>query len=87
MLRTTIDYGIDLGTTNSAIALATGGTSSSPYGHYLALGADGKVTGWANYLQPGGIYGETNLSALSNSIITAIATLSILLLCNYSRRH
>ena len=57
----------------NAIALATGGTSGSSTGHYLALGADGKVTAWVNYLQTSGIFGETNLSALSNSIVTAIA--------------
>ena len=58
----------------NAVALATGGSSGSPYGHYLALGADGKVTAWANYSPAGGgSSGETNLSSLSNSIVTAIA--------------
>ena len=57
----------------NAVALATGGTSGSSAGHYVVLGADGKVTSWANYLQTSGSFGETNLSAWSNSIVTAIA--------------
>ena len=57
----------------NAIALATGGTAGNTSGHYLAIGADGKVTAWANYSQTSGFSGETNLSALSNSIVTAIA--------------
>ncbi len=59
----------------NAIALATGGQSgtSTTAAHYLALGADGKVTAWANYFQTSGFTGETNLSPLSNSIVTAIA--------------
>jgi alpha-tubulin suppressor-like RCC1 family protein len=53
----------------NAIALATGGYEDL-YGQYLALGADGKVTAWANYPA---IYGETNVSALSNYFVTAIS--------------
>jgi alpha-tubulin suppressor-like RCC1 family protein len=53
----------------NAIAVATGGFSTY-YGHYLALSADGKVSAWANYST---LYGETNVSALSNSFVTAIA--------------
>jgi alpha-tubulin suppressor-like RCC1 family protein len=52
----------------NAIAVATGGNNYS--GHYFALGADGKLTSWANYYAS---YGETNVSALSNSFVTAIA--------------
>ncbi|HEV2695324.1 MAG TPA: immunoglobulin domain-containing protein [Verrucomicrobiae bacterium] len=54
----------------NCIALATGGASASLNGHYLALGSDGKVTSWASGTVN---YGETNVSALSNSIVTAIA--------------
>jgi alpha-tubulin suppressor-like RCC1 family protein len=54
----------------NAIALATGGGSGLTTGHYLALGSDGKVTAWASGFP---IYGETNVSALSNSIVIAIA--------------
>jgi len=53
----------------NAIAVATGGYQNY-YGDYFALGADGKLTAWANYTP---IYGETNVSALSNSFVTAIA--------------
>jgi alpha-tubulin suppressor-like RCC1 family protein len=53
----------------NAIAVATGGYNNY-YGHYLALGADGKVTAWGNNIPS---YGETNVSALSNSFVTAIA--------------
>jgi alpha-tubulin suppressor-like RCC1 family protein len=69
---TSLSNNLPVNVTN-AVALATGGSSGSPYGHYVALGADGKVTAWANYLQTSGNLGETNLSALSNSIVTAIA--------------
>ncbi|MEY4918309.1 MAG: hypothetical protein RL616_2222, partial [Verrucomicrobiota bacterium] len=57
----------------NAIALATGGATGNSFCHYLALGADGKVTTWASYLQTSGFTGETNLSSLSNSIVTALA--------------
>lgn len=53
----------------NAIAVATGGYLTS-YGDYFALGADGKLASWANYTP---IYGETNVSALSNSFVIAIA--------------
>jgi len=53
----------------NAIAVATGGYQNY-YGDYFALGADGKLTSWANYTPS---YGETNVSALSNSFVTAIA--------------
>ncbi len=54
----------------NAIALATGGATGNLNTHYLALGADGKLTSWANYFPS---YGETNVAALSNSLVTAIA--------------
>lgn len=54
----------------NAVAVATGGAQGNSYGHYLALGADGKVTAWANYFA---YNGETNVAALSNSFVTAIA--------------
>jgi hypothetical protein len=54
----------------NAIAIATGGYADY-YGHYFALGADGKLKSWANYFPV--YYGETNVSALSNSFVTAIA--------------
>ena len=53
----------------NAVAIATGGYANY-YGHYLALGADGKLTAWGNSISS---YGETNVSALSNSFVTAIA--------------
>ena len=53
----------------NAIAIATGGYANY-YGDYFAIGADGKVTAWANYQSS---YGESNVSALSNSVVTAIA--------------
>jgi alpha-tubulin suppressor-like RCC1 family protein len=53
----------------NAIAIATGGYQNY-YGHYFALGSDGKLTSWANYPV---FYGETNVSALSNSTVIAIA--------------
>jgi alpha-tubulin suppressor-like RCC1 family protein len=56
----------------NAIALATGGSVGNGNGSYFALGSDGKLTSWAStgYFP---IYGETNVSALSNSFVTAIA--------------
>jgi alpha-tubulin suppressor-like RCC1 family protein len=58
----------------NAIAVATGGGSYSygtpSYSHYFALGADGKLASWANYYPS---YGETNISALTNAFVTAIA--------------
>ncbi len=55
----------------NAVALATGSSGFNPSGgQYFALGADGRLTSWANNSP---IYGETNVSALSNSIVTAIA--------------
>jgi alpha-tubulin suppressor-like RCC1 family protein len=54
----------------NAIAIATGGSYANPYGLYFALGSDGKLTSWANYYT---YYGETNVSALSNSTVIAIA--------------
>ena len=56
----------------NAIAIATGGYQNY-YGHYFALGADGKLTSWANYTTR---YDETNVAALSNSFVTAIAASS-----------
>jgi len=53
----------------NALAVATAGYNSA-YGDYYALGADGKLYAWANYYAN---YGETNVSALSNSVVTAIA--------------
>ena len=59
----------------NAIAVATGGSSESAYNHYLALGADGKVTAWGNLPigWPVGSVSATNVSALSNVLVTAIA--------------
>ena len=55
----------------NAIALAEGNAGSGQVqGHYLALRADGKVSSWANNIIS---YGETNVSALSNSFVTAVA--------------
>ena len=54
----------------NAIAVATGGSTGSIPGHYLVLGADGKVTAWGNGLT---YYGETNVAALTNYFVTAIA--------------
>jgi alpha-tubulin suppressor-like RCC1 family protein len=54
----------------NAIAIATGGAAGNSSGDYFALGSDGKLTAWASYQA---IYGETNVSALTNSIVTAIA--------------
>ncbi len=59
----------------NAIAVATGGSSGSTYGHYLALGADGKVAAWGNLPigYPLGGVSATNVAALSNSFVIAIA--------------
>jgi alpha-tubulin suppressor-like RCC1 family protein len=54
----------------NAVAIANGGAAGLSAGDYFALGSDGKLTSWANYIP---LYGETNVSALSNSIVTAIA--------------
>ena len=54
----------------NAVAVATGGSAGVSTSHYLALGADGKVTGWANGTS---YYGEATVSALTNYTITAIA--------------
>jgi len=54
----------------NAVAIANGGAAGLSTGDYFALGSDGKLTSWANYAP---LYGETNVSALSNSIVTAIA--------------
>lgn len=52
----------------NAVAIACGTYSS---GHYFALGADGKLKSWSGYSPV--YYNETNVSALSNSFVTAIA--------------
>lgn len=58
----------------NGIAVATGGPGSSPNGHFLALGADGKVTAWGNYFTTSiGVQNETNVSLVTNAFITAIA--------------
>src|ERR1039458_2425018 len=56
-------------TNATAIAVGTLGQGSSA-GHYLALKSDGKISSWS-----GGFvsYGETNVAALSNSTVIAIA--------------
>ena len=56
----------------NTIALATGGNTGIGNSTYFALGSDGKLTSWAS---PGyfPVYAETNVSALSNSFVTAIA--------------
>jgi alpha-tubulin suppressor-like RCC1 family protein len=53
----------------NAVAIATG-NSGNTSSSYFALGADGLLKSWANYIPQ---YGETNFLALSNSIVTAIA--------------
>lgn len=55
----------------NAIAIAVGNYGQqSAAGDYLALSAAGRISSWsAGFSQ----YGETNFSALSNSIVTAIA--------------
>ena len=56
-------------TNATAIAVGNAGVGSSA-GHYLVLKSDGKIASWS-----GGFvsFGETNVAALSNSIVTAIA--------------
>ena len=55
----------------NAIAIAVGnGGLGSPLGHYLALKSDGKISSWSGGFAQ---YGETNVYALSNSFVTAIA--------------
>ncbi len=56
---------------SNAVAIAVGNTGlGTSAGHYLVLKSDGKISSWS-----GGFvsYGETNVTALSNSIVTAIA--------------
>jgi alpha-tubulin suppressor-like RCC1 family protein len=55
----------------NAVAIAVGNAGqSSLLGHYLVLKSDGKISSWS-----GGFvsFGETNVAALSNSTVTAIA--------------
>jgi hypothetical protein len=56
-------------TNATAIAVGNLGQATSS-GHYLVLKSDGKIASWS-----GGpvTYGQTNVAALSNSIVTAIA--------------
>ncbi len=55
----------------NATAIAVGNYGSgTPAGDYFALKSDGKVASWSGSFTS---YGETNFSALSNSIVTAIA--------------
>lgn len=56
-------------TNATAIAVGNAGLGSS-LGHYLVLKSDGKISSWT--VATSG-YGETNFTALSNSIVTAIA--------------
>ena len=58
-------------TVTNATAIAVGNVGlGSIAGHYLVLKSDGKISSWSgSYVN----YGETNVSALSNSIVTAIA--------------
>jgi|GEM_PF-1135958 len=56
-------------TNATAIAVGNAGTGSS-LGHYLVLKSDGKISSWTLATQG---FGETNFTALSNSIVTAIA--------------
>jgi alpha-tubulin suppressor-like RCC1 family protein len=58
-------------TNATAIAVGNLGTGN-PYGHYLVLKSDGTISSWIGSLQYPQ-YGQTNFSALSNSIVTAIA--------------
>jgi alpha-tubulin suppressor-like RCC1 family protein len=58
-------------TNGTAIAVGNLGTGN-PYGHYLALKSDGTISSWMGSIQYP-IYGQTNFSALNNSIVTAIA--------------
>jgi len=55
----------------NTIAIATGSPTVRSYSDYFVLGADGKLTSWANYSST---YGEANVSALSNSFVIAITT-------------
>jgi alpha-tubulin suppressor-like RCC1 family protein len=54
----------------NATAIAVGIGQGLSFGHYFVLKSDGKIASWS-----GGFvnYGETNVAALSNSIVTAIA--------------
>jgi alpha-tubulin suppressor-like RCC1 family protein len=54
----------------NAVAIAVGsfGLQGSSSGHYLALKSDGKISSWGT-----SVYGETNVSALSNFNVTAVA--------------
>jgi alpha-tubulin suppressor-like RCC1 family protein len=61
-----VDPPASLNVTN-AVAVAVG--TALP-GHYLVLRSDGKISTWADSFTP---YGEINVTALSNSIVTAIA--------------
>ena len=55
----------------NAIAIAVGtAQQGSQVGHYLALKSDGKISSWSGGFSQ---YGETNVVALSNSFVTAIA--------------
>ena len=54
-------------TNATAIAVGNQGTGNS-YGPYLALKSDGKIASWGF-----ATFGQTNFSALSNSIVTAVA--------------
>ena len=58
-------------TNATAIAVGNLGTGN-PYGHYLVLKSDGTISSWIGSLQYPQ-YGQTNFSALINSIVTAIA--------------
>jgi alpha-tubulin suppressor-like RCC1 family protein len=56
---------------SNAIAIAVGNAGQgSSLGHYLVLKSDGKISSWTTATSTAG---ETNFSALSNSIVTAIA--------------
>ena len=58
-------------TVTNATAVAVGNAGSGGIqGHYLALRSDGKISSWANSFI---YFGETNVSALSNAIVTAVA--------------
>jgi alpha-tubulin suppressor-like RCC1 family protein len=58
-------------TNATAIAVGNLGTGN-PFGHYLVLKSDGTISSWIGSLEYPQ-YGQTNFSALSNSIVTAIA--------------
>jgi alpha-tubulin suppressor-like RCC1 family protein len=56
-------------TLSNAVAIAVGNSGiPSSGGHYLALRSDGKISPWGT-----SFYGETNVAALSNFIVTAVA--------------